>query len=627
MLIRNLRLLAAVVLLLGGCVPRQAAPAPATATAARARAASRTITFPAPLPTSVHTVEVWPLSYRAPIFGRSGVSRPNRIEVRRAGACSPVSIGEQYSAGAMAMLRASIWFSAVTAARLLGRPITDYCLRVDMTGHVDGPSAGALMTAGMVAAMLGVPVRKDATLTGTVNIGGAVGPVGGYKAKLGAAATVGCKRVGIPAAIAPKQMKPLVSLAKIRDLDLIPLETVEDAYQLLTGRSLPAATALPKTEMVMPPAVAKMAGEQARSLVSGAKKMLAKSSPNNSHIPPLLRTELEGLRARAGRQLSMTRDLLKGDFPVAALFTVIEGYSQAMALSGAAAMVAGTSRAQLPARLLAAAKAVPVQQVAKRAGANLIMTGGSIYRRSSELALAVEMMNSVNHAGRLLHGKPDEKKLKAAFRELIRAEVAGAKSLAQRRFQDVIGDGFMVHRENLAQTAQTLAVEAEARLAYARSLIRSNKGNWWDVQSLHRAARNMGFSESYAREYQASWPHIILLGTARASLLGSGLALDGAREAKVDTSGRSVAQWDRLLRVHAALVKRHTGFVPLSALADYRIAQAALKLKQYDAARLSLDAAVTECLIWLWLHGGEARKDPIDQVSKPVPYVAPVEEW
>jgi len=607
-----------------GCAPRTASPA--SPKAAKAALAVRS-TFPAALPDAPNQVEVWPLSYRAPLFGRSGVSRPNWIEVRKAGACSPVSIGEEYSGGAMGMLRASIWFSAVTAARFLGRPITDYCLRVDMTGHVDGPSAGGLMTAGIMAAMLGIPVREDATLTGTVNIGGAVGPVGGYRSKLQAAANVARPRVGLPTAVPPKQMKQLRAEARLHNLTLSRLDTVLDAFRLITGRATPSTRVLPRSEMVIAPAVARAARKEGLSLLAQARQLLKQDPLKTNKVPALLWNELVGMKNQAGEQIQLAEELLAAGRPTEALFAATDAYSAATAMAGCAEMVSGADRATLVQRLKISLKETPVNDVVRRVGRKIMMTGGSITRSAGELALAVEMMNAANRAHRLLRNKPKEDRITAAYRELIRARAALATADAQRHFNRSIGDGFMVHQENLMRASQALTVEAEARLAYARALVKAGAGNWWDMELVKRESGNLGFSESYAREYQAAWPHIIQLGSARASLSNTGAALVAAEGPRVDASGRAVEQYDHLARTYAALVKRHTGFVPTMALAHYRMARYLIEKRRFSDARRALDSAIAECQTWLWLHGGDARKDPMDQVSKAQPYPAHVEEW
>lgn len=63
---------------------------------------------------------------------------------------------------------------------------------------IGGPSAGAALAALTTIAVLDLPYDQQTTITGTINSGGIIGPVGGIKEKLEAASRSGLKRVLIP---------------------------------------------------------------------------------------------------------------------------------------------------------------------------------------------------------------------------------------------------------------------------------------------------------------------------------------------------------------------------------------------------------------------------------------------
>ncbi|MBI2102231.1 hypothetical protein HYT55_00185 [Candidatus Woesearchaeota archaeon] len=63
---------------------------------------------------------------------------------------------------------------------------------------IGGPSAGAALAALTAIAVLDLPYDQQVTITGTINSGGVVGPVGGVKEKLEAASKAGLKKVLIP---------------------------------------------------------------------------------------------------------------------------------------------------------------------------------------------------------------------------------------------------------------------------------------------------------------------------------------------------------------------------------------------------------------------------------------------
>jgi len=72
-----------------------------------------------------------------------------------------------------------------------------YTIRAD-SSIIGGPSAGASIAALTTAGLLGLPVDEDVAVTGTINSGGLIGPVGGLKGKIEAAAAAGIGTVLIP---------------------------------------------------------------------------------------------------------------------------------------------------------------------------------------------------------------------------------------------------------------------------------------------------------------------------------------------------------------------------------------------------------------------------------------------
>src|SRR3989344_5768357 len=63
---------------------------------------------------------------------------------------------------------------------------------------IGGPSAGAAIAALTTIALLDLPYDQQTAITGTINSGGVVGPVGGIKEKLEAASRAGLNKVLIP---------------------------------------------------------------------------------------------------------------------------------------------------------------------------------------------------------------------------------------------------------------------------------------------------------------------------------------------------------------------------------------------------------------------------------------------
>lgn len=163
---------------------------------------------------------------------------------------APGSIGE--------MWRAAVWLAAVMSAMETGQSLGDAKLTVEASGFIDGPSAGSLMTAAMIAARNGDEVRGDVTMTGTVNPDGSIGPVGGLPQKVLAAIRQGKKHIGLPIgqgrSVDPVtgRMVNLVRLARSHGAEAVEIDDINAAYALLTGRHLSRPAALEIRDMELP---------------------------------------------------------------------------------------------------------------------------------------------------------------------------------------------------------------------------------------------------------------------------------------------------------------------------------------------------------------------------------------
>ena len=113
------------------------------------------------------------------------VSRvPVRVEANPSGG---IQVGFfESSAGAIGeQLKASAWLAALVSSEILDSDLRGYRISFSWTGHqLDGPSAGALMTSGLLAILRDDPFPADATMTGTINPDGTIGPVGGIVHKV-----------------------------------------------------------------------------------------------------------------------------------------------------------------------------------------------------------------------------------------------------------------------------------------------------------------------------------------------------------------------------------------------------------------------------------------------------------
>jgi uncharacterized protein len=150
--------------------------------------------------------------------------------------------------------RAASW-SAVTVATLLsGAPLEgDY--RFSITGAIDGPSAGALMTVGVLSLMNDTKLDPSITMTGTINPDGTVGPVGGIPEKVLGAADEGVKTVLIPvgqrnaSSEATGELVDVVDLGRRNGVEVREVKDVYEAYHAFTGEDLPRLSAAGSTNL------------------------------------------------------------------------------------------------------------------------------------------------------------------------------------------------------------------------------------------------------------------------------------------------------------------------------------------------------------------------------------------
>lgn len=99
-------------------------------------------------------------------------------------------------------MQGSARLAARVASQLAGKPLAEHdFFFVIRSGaqQIGGPSAGATLAVGAIAALNDWEVRPDVLMTGTINPDGTVGPVGGIPEKAAAAAQIGMTRFLYPA--------------------------------------------------------------------------------------------------------------------------------------------------------------------------------------------------------------------------------------------------------------------------------------------------------------------------------------------------------------------------------------------------------------------------------------------
>ncbi len=123
-------------------------------------------------------------------------------------------------------MQGSAQLAALTACDLLGMDFTrhDFFYIINANAPiVGGPSAGAVMTVATIAALKGLKLRNDVYMTGMIYPDGFIGPVGGLKYKLEAAAEHGAKIFLIPYG----QRYTYVEIKKVRRVGILSIITTE----------------------------------------------------------------------------------------------------------------------------------------------------------------------------------------------------------------------------------------------------------------------------------------------------------------------------------------------------------------------------------------------------------------
>jgi uncharacterized protein len=195
---------------------------------------------------------------------KSGGTSPVEVRVEGTPGGKPaVAVMEQHVDGTGNSWQAAAWLAAINASRVTGNKLGDHEFVVKSGGFIDGPSAGMLVTATMLALIKGERVREDSTMTGTINPDGTAGPVGGIPQKIEGAKASGKKRFGFPIGTQRAfDMKTGKTVDVVAYGDKLGVETKEiknlyEAYAFLTGSELERATPVREGEMALGPELEK----------------------------------------------------------------------------------------------------------------------------------------------------------------------------------------------------------------------------------------------------------------------------------------------------------------------------------------------------------------------------------
>lgn len=203
------------------------------------------------------------VEYRIPALSVSqsgGKVRWLDFEFVRRDTAYPLTVftGNVESGGTGPEVAASVWSAAMVSALMRGDLLTGTRIAVSFPGGIDGPSAGGMFCLAILSALDGREFPKDFAMTGTILPDGSIGLVGGVAQKIEAAAKAGIKRVCIPALGRVEEdgdsnLTDLTKVAKENGIELILVETVEEAYAAAHRLPLPGKEVLSEREILSAP--------------------------------------------------------------------------------------------------------------------------------------------------------------------------------------------------------------------------------------------------------------------------------------------------------------------------------------------------------------------------------------
>jgi hypothetical protein len=234
----------------------EATPTAKPATPTREIASPTPEATPTEAQPTTRTIEVHPLAVRQTATTVQGVVGTTKVTVtRKEGNDIRVGFFQSEIGGIGAMMEAADWMAVITASLLIGENPSNYEFSFDQAGLFDGPSAGALMTVAVLAALLGDEVDPAMTMTGTVNPDGSVGPVGGIPHKIEGAAAAGKTTVLVPGSqrydydYALGQSVDVVQVGQSLGVEVKLVSDIYEAYRLLTGSEIPTPESAGNAEM------------------------------------------------------------------------------------------------------------------------------------------------------------------------------------------------------------------------------------------------------------------------------------------------------------------------------------------------------------------------------------------
>lgn len=212
-----------------------------------------------------------------------GGVEPAEIYVSTSSATSEytVDLADIEAQGAGSAWRAATSMASAFATVFVSADPASVELNFTVTGPIDGPSAGGILTVGLLAAFQEQSLQPGVTMTGTITADGSIGAVGAVLTKIESAAREGFTTIVLPAAQSKRgweQGNEYTELAQSLGVRLIPVHTIGQAYAAMTG--LPVE----EIDLTPGPPLTNATTEVTDSIASSTIQELAEELDSNQEI-------------------------------------------------------------------------------------------------------------------------------------------------------------------------------------------------------------------------------------------------------------------------------------------------------------------------------------------------------
>ena len=209
-----------------------------------------------------------------------------------------VNLEDVDASGAGPAWRAATASAVATATLLSGMDPRHLSAAYTITGPIDGPSAGAILTVGTLAAIRGRSLDPTVTMTGTVSPDGSIGRIGGVGTKIKAAADGNFGTVLLPTDnLFFRNLKgervDAVDYGSSLGVVVRGVDSIAEAYEIFTGESISADGTMGTTELLSP--IANTAAIVTIGLLREAQIVL--DTVVTGKVRPTIDVELQAARA------------------------------------------------------------------------------------------------------------------------------------------------------------------------------------------------------------------------------------------------------------------------------------------------------------------------------------------